>query len=282
MKRFIAIIFLLIVVFSLYGCGQTNATSNPQEQEMKEKLDANVHTPIDAAISFRSLKWYETLRNVHKYIEDGNDIDLHYFSLDKGGGDTIASVLYDGKEEITKADLADYKKDYYHFYGVVMRSNSIDVAGYNANTFLYFIYPVIDGEIIENNTYSEFVKAKYFIHLFDDDRTLENAFEDLCKKLTQVYGEPSAKYIDADYIPSTNPYTGSPEIEIAFHSAHAIWKNEDGSALHLLVSSPNVEIYYYAPDAINRIKMSESIVDKADMDEKAADKVDFANNKNGL
>lgn len=64
---------------------------------------------------------------------------------------------------------------------------NIKVAGYDCSTSLWFVYPVVDGEMVWDDNAAIMYCGEY--GFWDDHK---NKYNDLKGKLTQVYGEPFA------------------------------------------------------------------------------------------
>ena len=170
-------------------------------------------------ITFRGIEWGTPVGDISDKIPDG----VKFFNPDLVSQLVSAkNFLYDGNNDYYKGPVA---------YSVSARSSSLKnmkVAGYEVSgMYMYFaIVPGADGLPTENVSDSALVMAYYKIEPKDPDA----AYEDLCTKLTGLYG-------DADYSYEKSPY-------ITYK--YTVWYGSDGSAVSLVKEDyPSGSHYIY-------------------------------------
>lgn len=298
MKRYVVLILSLVMLFSTSACGGAKTTKSKLSPELTEKLEANAHTPVHSEISFRSFMWYERLSTIQEYFAGNNKSSEDSFL----GKDTEISVhqynsFYSIPEITTIKDLSqDDSKNYdkithqIPFISLSLLRN-IGVAGYSASMKMFFLYPVVDGMVIQEDSYAELIEALYTIELQSTTSVYEKSYEaykDLCEKLELVYGKPVFTDHETEWIQVNDPFILRNQIGV-IKKAQAVWQADDGSMLHFSMEPSvsgkykeyTIELHYYAPDVYERFSECwQAIQDASQKNEEA--KVTAPPNTNGL
>ena len=130
-----------------------------------------------------------------------------------------------------------------------------EVAGHECSVTLWFVYPVNDGVVAANEGAATLYAGGYDFWNGEARAT----FDDLKKKLTQVYGEPYAAGGDLDAVFGTAPISENMQNmyaeEIArYQPEYVIWKSSANNAAVVL------KIYYENGDW-ERVKLDYILLD---------------------
>ena len=175
MKKVMAIISILMIVAMM---GSAFAVSN-------------------SSIAFRGIEWYGKYKDVYPDFEGDFSMTFENSSLD--------SINYAECGIIHSSDAVDD--------GGIALYNEFEVAGYDADTTLFFMYPIENGKSNRNKDDSEFYMAVYEIYSYED---MLSVYKDIEGKLISIYGEGTSK---------TNE---------RYYTESLYWEDENGNALWLI------------------------------------------------
>lgn len=231
MKQIIATLLMITVL--LCGCGNSKASI----QETKEGEAAQ-------AVAGKEIKESETIQSEQN--EDNSEIESEtgVNSLEENGTNTESTVFEEEKSEIIFKDiswgtsypevdeklgmwelwnlsgegykecsvdeilLGDYKGIDFDYSGINIISNAFkgeqEVAGYTTSEItVYFSYIPVDGYL----TYDEKDTALYGAQYKFEPVNLQDMYDDLKGKLSNLYGEPSKTTQDTDMWENQYTYT---------------------------------------------------------------------------
>lgn len=199
MRRIISIVAAIMIVAIM---GSAFATSENQ-------------------ITFRGLNWYE------KYVDANKQVDL-------GKGYVMDSSRYlydiDGGYFVTLDDNLNIIEG----MGFRVKYNNVEVAGYDAEPSIYFIYSISNGTSVSKMDEAILYMAGYRIGGYSN---LDSVYLDLEKKLTSIYGKGESKK------------------EKYFDEKSTKWNDENGNELSLALSGYGyVEILYAAAGHKERLE----------------------------
>lgn len=253
MKKLICLLFVLLTVTLPALADEIRFRGIP--------WGSNVQTVISA------LGWDEELARRNELIEQaGNTIQtddpLVYYLLSNRVREVGYSV-FDNKIENENCGYT-----YNNFYSL---KDEMIVAEHSVDTItLEFLYGVEDGNVLEDQTSSEFVKGTY--KFMGDDIGI---YEDILDKLIWIYGEP------IDFSETIEDYPSSKIKEVV-----ATWEGENDTVLLLtlmargeysaetyeyIYSISNLSLEYGKTDIGERISAIVSIMEKNERDVKYND-----------
>ena len=134
-----------------------------------------------------------------------------------------------------------------------------EVAGYHADTRLYFLCTPVDVGYQAREGNAKFYAGAYSFHVWDIDS--QSAFEDLKSKLSRVYGEPSMTAISADEIWCAHDFGGDEGMANEYQRmsgenqpmTYVVWKSSVNNVMVTLCKSnryggDSLELYYLCSD----------------------------------
>lgn len=206
----------------------------------------------DATITFRGFEWYAPFSEVHPLMERDSGSDfMPSFGYDETSIDSIYRVE---RAYMFSDHRVDEGGAEYYYY-------EIDVAGYVADVDIYYMYPIVDGAVLHDETKAEMYMAVYEFSELED---MPAVYEDLKTKLTALYGEGEErldKYYDSVY-----------------------WEDANGNAIWLVIDEDGEEIRlaYAAGGHIDRLAALEEqlSIDAAKAEDEA--RKENAGNTSGL
>ena len=219
---------------------------------IKTRLSNEVIEPkADGIFMFRNIPWYSTRDEVTKTLEIsanskelGNVYRLGYinYSNTYSGSDYIEGKL-----------------------GCYLSSRSLSVAGYKpSGTYLRFMVPVVDGEIIRDASVAQFYMG-YYTFDGDDFGDLSLVYNDLESKLNALYGK--GYFNLGDYPTNT------------------IWKDTEGNMIRLQIHTQRKDwltLAYLSADADERIDaLAQAYVEEKTREEDLL-RLENTNNVDGL
>lgn len=140
----------------------------------------------ETVILFRDIPWGTSYTDVKEIL---SDLDLWTLTGDGYRVYPTAEIITDDQMEELQFEQSDI-----NIYAVA-DNKEVDVAGYTTNNVeLFFAYIPVDGVLTKSESDSSLYGARYSIDVQD----LDSAEDDLVKKLTSLYGEPSRKEDDED------------------------------------------------------------------------------------
>lgn len=231
MKR--CFVLLLVMLFTMicinaYADGYEDlmGTLGSLINDTKEDPSANTGTTDNTTgtlIQFRGIEWYSDYETVHNFLES-ECIDSYFcsFSMENTTIDSIYSIEWGYSLSDDRVDEA----------GIGVGYMDMPVAGYVADVYAYYMYPITDGKVDRSTEKAEFYVAYYS---FEDMENLTAVYDDLTAKLTALYGEG---------IPKTDKYYDS-----------IYWQDAEGNMVWLLIEddASAVRLGYAAGDHITRL-----------------------------
>ena len=204
----------------------------------------------EGLISFRRIKWFTTR-------------DLAEEAL-KSEGMTSASKSSEDIYRVTGPDFGGVTtgRDRVDDAGCRVKYQGLSVAGYDIDcTYACFIFPIVDGEIVRDDSLAEFYMAWYDFKGYTDKKAI---YDDLTQKLTPLYGEGVIKH--ETYFDITT------------------WTDIQGNFIRLLYNPDNnyAVLVYMAADSESRLdEMQEAKKNEATAKE-AKEREENASNTSGL
>lgn len=151
--------------------------------------------------------------------------------------------------------------------GAYVSYRNVSVAGYNADLYTYYMYPIVDGRVSRNDDNAEFYMAIYEFETLTD---MPAVYEDLRAKLTDLYGK-SKELNNPD---NWTNFTGR------------LWTAADGSQIWLrnyfMYNSYTLKLTYVAPDATSRLEELEAQITQEKIEAEELERQQNSSNTDGL
>ena len=151
--------------------------------------------------------------------------------------------------------------------GTYTEYKDVSVAGYNADLYTYYIYPIVDGKVSRNDNNAQFYLAIYEFETLTD---MPAVYDDLVVKLTGLYGDSTALNNPDNW---TN-FTGR------------LWTAEDGSQIWLrnyhMYGDYTVKLSYIAPNSTEHLQALEAQITQEKIEAEELERKNNATNTEGL
>jgi len=240
-----------------FGNGTENAVKAFQADKGLEETGVVDEATYDALyegaeglITFRGIKWYSTKEDVEQllYSDGATSNGLDSNDIYRITGPNYANVTM-GRDRVDEGGCRTSYK-------------GLSVAGYEIEkTRACFVYPVVDGEIIRDDSLAQFYMAWYPFSGYTD---IKGIYDDLLTKLTSLYGEGKLKNETYYY--------------------YTTWEDVQGNIIRLLCHEDNSEgvlIYMAANGETMLDEMKEALKNEA-ANAEAKEREKNANNTSGL
>lgn len=239
MKRFILILLAISLFVPAAICTADTIhvdTETSSDEEIKEayqllrdeyvnrlkKIIPPANSDNNGLFLFRSVPWYSTREETEKIIG--------YKSNTKGPSSEIYRIEKMDYPYSVSGPLCIKGNG-----GVFAYYSGVDVAGLiPSETYITYIYPIVDGTIIHEDKLSQIYMAHYKFKK-EDFGDHEGIYQDFQRKLNNTYGEG---------IESTNGY-----------STWTLWTDREGNIIRLYINKDKnyVSLGYMAGDADERL-----------------------------
>lgn len=218
---------------------------------IKTRLASEVIEPdTDGLNLFRNIPWYSTREQAEKILGVTSSSDW------MSGLYRLSYIDYENVS--TGADTVDGDLGCRPYY------SGLSVAGYKpSDVYLCFVFPIVDGEIIRDNSVAQLYMG-YYTFEKDDFGDLLIIYSDLETKLKALYGEGT--YTETKY------------------KNYRIWKDKVGNIIRLQVDNDGyyLTLGYVANDADARIDaMAQAYLDEKTREENLL-RLENTNNVDGL
>lgn len=186
--------------------------------------------PVDG-ISLRNIPWHSNLSIVEQAIGIGSNSSYHVLGTD-------------GRFELDTPGFTRVYRD-------------IIVAGYDAELWVCYVYPVRDGTVLRDDSIAEFYYAHYRIKNIAD---VNGLISDLSEKLSHLYGY-DITYEGTDY---------------------RTWKDSNGNCVRLRALEDGCEIIYFASDINELISAGASAAQNEAAQQEELNRIQNQSNYDGL
>lgn len=239
MKKSIISLILVMMLLSAVFVGSTFAEAAVDVQQQETFL-------------FRSIPWYTTQRDVQNALS--------------------ALKTYSNRSGVTIPDWFQRWNNIdgdmtVEAGGCYTRYRDVSVAGYEANLYVYYMYPIVNGKTVKADDTAEMYLALYEFETLSD---MPAVYDDLVAKLTRLYGESEA--------------LNNPDSWTNFNGR--LWKAADGSQiwlrLYYMYGSYTLKLSYIAPDCTNRLEALSAQLLQEKIDAEAEERQQNQDNTEGL
>ena len=141
---------------------------------------------------------------------------------------------------------------YPHSFKATFASYQTTVAGHDAEITMYFTYPISEGRPVLDLSSATLYAGLYSFEMWDEDSA--PTFDEMLRKLTSIYGEPSLQTQDLEEVWTvTNSYVSIRELFSETEFNIAVWQSSTNGVKIILNEyirwgdDRNLEISYLYP-----------------------------------